>query len=84
VRLEVVLECWHRKRSGKRLDCFPAVLEVLEVGLGMTAHVLGIAEGGTFQVHHILLAGNHMLATMGHNSDIPGSPQTLVVSLVPC
>jgi hypothetical protein len=54
------------------------------VHLEMTAHVLPIAEGGTFEVHHILLGGKQMLATMAHNSDILGSHQTLVVSLVSC
>jgi len=54
------------------------------VRLEMTAHVLRIAEGGTFEVHHILLGGNQMLATMAHNSDILGSHQSLVVSLVSC
>ena len=52
--------------------------------LEMTAPVRGIAEGGTFEVHHNLLGGNHMLATMAHNSDILGLHQCFVVSLVSC
>jgi len=78
------MKLWKRKRSAGCLDCFQAVLEAHEVLLEMTAHVLWIAEGGTFEVHHIFLDGNHMLATMAHNSDILGSHQSLVVSLVSC
>jgi len=69
---------------GEWLYCFEAVLEALEVHLGMTAHVLWIVEGGTFEVHHNLLGGNHMLAMMAHNSDILGLQQCMVVSLVSC
>jgi hypothetical protein len=60
------------------------VRKALEVHLEMMAHVLQIAEGGTFEVHHILLGGKQMLAMMAHNSDILGSHQSLVVSLVLC
>jgi hypothetical protein len=48
----------------------------------MTAHALSIAEWGTFDIYHILGGGKHSLATMGHNSDILRSLQSLVVSLV--
>jgi hypothetical protein len=61
-----------------------AVLEALKVLLELTAHVLQIAGGGTFEVHHVLRGGNHMLPTMAHNSDILGLPLSLVVSLVSC
>jgi len=71
-------------RLAKWLDSLQVVLDALEVRLEMTAHVLWIAEGGSFEVHHILLGGNHMLATMAHNSDMLGSHQSLVVHLVSC
>jgi len=50
----------------------------------MTAHVLWIAEGGTFEVHQDLLGGIAMLAPIADNFDIPGLPQSLVVSFVLC
>ena len=52
--------------------------------LDMTGHVLRIAERGTFEVHRILVEGNHMLATMAHNSDILGLHLIIVPSLVSC
>jgi len=54
------------------------------VRLEMMALVLQIAEEGIFEVHHNLLGGNHILATMAHNSDILGLQQSLVESLVSC
>ena len=60
------------------------VLEALEVRLEMMASVLGIAEGGTFEVHYILLGGNRIFAMMAHNLDMRGLPLSLVVSLVSC
>jgi len=66
------------------LICFQAVLEALEVRLEMTAHVLQIDEGGTFEVHRTLLGGYHMLPTMAYDSDIVGSHQRMVVIFVSC
>ena len=60
------------------------LLEALEVRLEMMAPVLCIAEGGTFEVHHILLGGSRILATMAHNLDIVGLQQSLGASLVSC
>jgi len=54
------------------MDCFKAVLNASEVHLEMMAHVLGIAVGGTFEVHRNLLGGNQWLAMKAPNSDIPG------------
>jgi len=54
------------------------------VRLEMTASVLRIAEGGTFEVHHNLLGRNHIVATMARNSDMLGLLLSLVVSLVSC
>jgi len=81
---EVVLEQWKQKRSAEWLDWFEAVLQALEVRLEIMAHVLWIAEGGTFEVHHIVLGGNRILATVAHNSDFLGLHQSLVVHLVSC
>jgi hypothetical protein len=64
------------------LDCFEAVLEALKLHLEMMVHVLWIAEERTFEVHHNLLGGNHMLDTMPNNSNILWLHQYLVVSLV--
>ena len=67
------------------LACFQLVLEAHKVRLEMTAPVLGFAEGGTFEVLHILLGGSGILATMAHISDILGlHHQSLVASLVLC
>jgi hypothetical protein len=71
-----------RKRSAKLLECLQAVLEALEVHLEMMAPVWGIAEGGTFEVHHNLLGGNRILATAAYNSHIFGLHRSWVVSLV--
>jgi len=73
-----------QKMLAESLDCFQAVLEALKVLLGMMAHVLSIAEGGTFEIHHILFGGNHMLTTMAHNPYIVLLCQSLVVSSVSC
>jgi len=73
-----------RKRSAESQDCVEAVLVALDVCLEMTTPALWIAEGGTFEVHHILLGGNCILATMAYNSDMLGLPLSLVVSLVSC
>jgi len=65
--------------SAGLLEYFKVMLEALEVRLEMTAHVLWIAEGGTFDVLHNLLGGIHMLAMMAYNSDILGLHQFLDV-----
>jgi hypothetical protein len=61
---------------------FEGVLVPLMVRLEITAHVLGIAEGGTYEVTHNLRGGNDMVSTMAHYADICGLPQCLIVSLV--
>jgi len=63
---------------------FWGVLQGLEVRLKMAAHVLCIAEGGSFEVHRNFLRANHMLSTTAHNSDILGLHQCLVVRFVSC
>jgi len=52
------------------------------VHLEMKGPALWIAEGGTFEVHHNFLRGNSILATIGHNSNIIGLQQSVVVILV--
>jgi len=54
------------------VDDFPADLEALSVLLEMTALVLGIAEGGTFETRHNHLGAGHILAMVAHNWDILG------------
>jgi hypothetical protein len=66
------------------LYCFEGVLEALEMHLEIMAQDLELAEEGTFEVHHNLLGGNHMLAIMAHNLDIHAVHLCLVVSVVPC
>ena len=48
------------------------VLEALSVHLEMMAHVLGTAEGGTFETRHNHLGAGHILATVAQNLDIVG------------
>jgi len=54
---------------------------VLGVHLQIPAHVFWIAEGGTFEVHHDLLGGNHKLSKTAKYLDIYGLRQSCIVSL---
>jgi len=66
-------------------ECFPLVLEALQVRLEIMAPVLWIAERGPFEVHHNHLGWSRILATMAHSSDILGlHHQSLVASIVSC
>jgi hypothetical protein len=71
-----------RKMSTEWLESFHALLGALEVLLEMTTPVQSIAERGTFEVHLNHLGGNLILATVAHSSDILGSHQSLVESLL--
>jgi hypothetical protein len=76
---------WSWKVLADLLECFQPLLEVLEVRLEMTSRVPGIPEGGTFEVHRLLLGRSCILATMAHNWDILGlRQQSTVSSLVAC
>jgi hypothetical protein len=46
---------WSWKVLADLLERFQPLLEVLEVRLEMTSPVPGIPEGGTFEVHRLLL-----------------------------
>jgi len=82
--MEVQVEelCW--KMLAHWLDCFPVVLDTLSVHLQKMAHVLGSAEGGTFETLHDHLGGGDILATVANNLNILGMHWWLVTNCVSC
>jgi hypothetical protein len=67
--------------SADWLESFQQVLAACEVSLEMMAHVLWIADEGTFVVHHILIGGNHIHATMAQNLDVHAFHQRSFVAI---
>ena len=84
VHWNVVLVELRWKMLAEWWDSFQAALHACEGHREMMAHVLWIAEGGTFGVLQNNVRGKHFLATMAHNSGILWLHRSLAVCLVSC